>query len=344
MNFSGSVMVAMYAGEILLDAGFKVSVIAPYVEKEVADRFILKGIEVIEYSILRYTKYDELIDICDFDFLLANTFTMKSVVESVSGKKPVLWWIHEASDIYKSYIQEFGISKTKNYDKVIIKAVSNIAKNNFNKCYMDILKEIMPYGIPDINMQSHYDKKSNYVKFAVIGGLCENKSQEDVIEAFIKLQCYYGDLIKLYVVGNYSNLYGSHIVKKYKDNNGVKFMGALNRKQIFDIYKEVDVVICASKEDCLPVVMTEAMMYEKVIICSDGTGTAEVIRNGVDGFIFQKGNIKELFDICKYIIENKQDVKIIGKNGKKVFKKIFSMDSFKNRLLEALDEASNLVV
>ena len=55
-------------------------------------------------------------------------------------------------------------------------------------------------------------------------------------------------------------------------------------------------------------------------------------------------NIKELFDICKYIIENKQDVKIIGKNGKKVFKKIFSMDSFKNRLLEALDEASNLVV
>lgn len=34
MNFSGSVMVAMYAGEILLDAGFKVSVIAPYVEKK----------------------------------------------------------------------------------------------------------------------------------------------------------------------------------------------------------------------------------------------------------------------------------------------------------------------
>lgn len=344
MNFSGSVIVAMYAGEILLDAGFKVSVIAPYVEKEVADRFILKGIEVIEYSILRYTKYDELINICDFDFLLANTFTMKSVVESVSGKKPVLWWIHEASDIYKSYIQEFGISKTKNYDKVIIKAVSNIAKNNFNKCYMDILKEIMPYGIPDINMESHYDKKSNYVKFAVIGGLCENKSQEDVIEAFIKLQCYYGDLIKLYVVGNYSNLYGLQIVKKYKDNNGVKFMGELNRKQIFDIYKEVDAVICASKEDCLPVVMTEAMMCEKVIICSDGTGTAEVIRNGVDGFIFQKGNIKELFDICKYVIENREDVKIISKNGKKVFKKIFSMDSFKNRLLEALDEASNFVV
>ncbi|RHK81561.1 glycosyltransferase, partial [Lachnospira eligens] len=165
--------------------------------------------------------------------------------------------------------------------------------------------------------------------------------RKDVIEAFIKLQCYYGDLIKLYVVGNYSNLYGLRIVKKYKDNNGVKFMGALNRKQIFDIYKEVDAVICASKEDCLPVVMTEAMMCEKVIICSDGTGTAEVIRNGVDGFIFQKGNIKELFDICKYVIENREDVKIISKNGKKVFKKIFSMDSFKNRLLEALDEASN---
>lgn len=118
---------------------------------------------------------------------------------------------------------------------------------------------------------------------------------------------------------------------------------ALNRKQIFDIYKEVDVVICALKEDCLPVVMTEAMMYEKVIICPNGTGTAEVIRNGVDGFIFQKGNIKKLFDICKYVIENREDVNIISKNGKKVFKKIFSMDSFKNRLLEALDEASNLV-
>ena len=344
MNFSGSVIVAMYAGEVLLDAGFNVSVIAPYVEKEVVDKFILKGMEVIEYSILRYAKYDELIDICDFDYLLANTFTMKSVVESVSGKKPVFWWIHEASDIYKSYIQEFGIGKIKYYDNVIIKAVSNIAKNNFNKCYMNILKEIMPYGIPDINMQLHYDKKSKYVKFAVIGGLCENKSQEDVIEAFIKLQCCYGDLIKLYVVGNYSNLYGLQLVKKYKDNNGVKFMGALNRKQIFNIYKEVDAVICASKEDCLPVVMTEAMMCEKVIICSDGTGTAEIIRNGVDGFIFQNGNIKELFDICKYVIENKQDIKIISKNGKKVFENLFSMDSFENRLLETLKEAENLVV
>ena len=49
-------------------------------------------------------------------------------------------------------------------------------------------------------------------------------------------------------------------------------------------------------------------------------------------------------DICKYVIENREDVKIISKNGKKVFKKIFSMDSFKNRLLEALDEASNFVV
>ena len=34
-------------------------------------------------------------------------------------------------------------------------------------------------------------------------------------------------------------------------------------------------------------------------------------------------NIKELFDICKYIIENKQDVKIIGKNGKKYLRRFF---------------------
>lgn len=75
---------------------------------------------------------------------------------------------------------------------------------------------------------------------------------------------------------------------------------------------------------CQLVVMTEAMMCEKVIICPDGTGTAEVIRNGVDGFIFQKGNIKELFDICKYVIENREDVNIISKNGKKYLRRFFN--------------------
>lgn len=343
MDFSGSVIVALYAAEVLLNTGFKVSIIAPYVEKAVVDKFVLKGIEVIQYSILRYAKYDELIKVCEFDYLLANTFTMKSVVENVTGKKPVLWWIHEASNIYKSYIQEFGIVAKEKYEKVLIKAVSNVARNNFNKCYMDILREIMPYGIPDEKILSSYDNESNNVTFAIIGGLCENKCQKDVIETFVKLQCYYGDAIKLYVVGNYSNVYGVSLLQKYADNQGIMFTGTLNRKQIFDIYTEMDAVICASIEDCLPVVMTEAMMCEKAIICSDGTGTAGVIRNGIDGFIFHVGNINELFDICKYIIDNKENLKKIGKNGRKIFEENFSIDCFQTKLLNALNEAEKII-
>ena len=343
MDFSGSVIVALYAAETLLSEGYNVTIIAPSVEKEVVDKFVLKGIEVIEYSILRYAKYDELIKVCAFDYLLANTFTMKTVVENVAGKKPIVWWIHEASNIYNSYIQEFGIGEEENYKKVIIKAVSNVAKNNFNKCYIDILREIMPYGIPKVEIQSSYHTKSKEIKFAIIGGLCENKCQKEVIETFIKLQHCYGSSVKLYVVGNYFNVYGNSLLREYGDNEGIIFTGTLNRKQIFEIYKELDVVICASKEDCLPVVMTEAMMCEKIIICSDGTGTASFIRNGIDGFVFEAGNTTELFNICKYIVDNKEKTCKIGENGKKLFEKNFSADSFKIKLLNALNEAEAII-
>jgi glycosyltransferase involved in cell wall biosynthesis len=46
-------------------------------------------------------------------------------------------------------------------------------------------------------------------------------------------------------------------------------------------------LICASRDDPMPVVVTEAMMFSKVCICSENTGSANIIQDGNSGFVYK---------------------------------------------------------
>ena len=91
-------------------------------------------------------------------------------------------------------------------------------------------------------------------------------------------------------------------------------------------------MICSSRDDPLPTFMAETMMVSGVCICSENTGTAAVIEDGVNGYVYHNDDPEELADcICR--VERCNDLSALRAASRKTFEEVFSLEIFKNNLL-----------
>jgi glycosyltransferase involved in cell wall biosynthesis len=66
----------------------------------------------------------------------------------------------------------------------------------------------------------------------------------------------------------------------------------------------MDVVVLASEGEGFPRVILEAMFLAKPVIASDVTGTRELVVHGVSGLLFAFGDIEELAEHIRTLVEN----------------------------------------
>ena len=69
--------------------------------------------------------------------------------------------------------------------------------------------------------------------------------------------------------------------------------------------------ILPSKNETFPTALMEAMAAKKVVVAANNAGPAEIIRNGVDGYLFEPDNIDDLEEKALKAWENPQ----LGENG-----------------------------
>lgn len=74
----------------------------------------------------------------------------------------------------------------------------------------------------------------------------------------------------------------------------VNLMGGVNQFELVKIYSSLDVFIFPTYRESLGLVGLEAMMCAVPVIASDVQGPAEYVEDGYNGFLFEKGNSKEL--------------------------------------------------
>lgn len=116
-------------------------------------------------------------------------------------------------------------------------------------------------------------------------------------------------------------------VDKYIDQSeNIEYLGILNRTQLRQEFRVIDVVVCASYEETLSLTIVEGMMNSKICITTDNTGIAEYIEDGVNGFICKAGNADSLAEKMKYIIDHFNELDEVRKNARKTYEKFFTLD------------------
>lgn len=106
--------------------------------------------------------------------------------------------------------------------------------------------------------------------------------------------------------------------KKYIDKGLIQFEGNLPPQQLKERLQKAKVIITPSIVDNLPYAVLEAMSMGKMVLASENGGHTEIIKNGVNGFLFsheRKGDfqlkLKELLNL------NKSDFVAICEKAKK---------------------------
>ena len=92
---------------------------------------------------------------------------------------------------------------------------------------------------------------------------------------------------------------GDKLKKLAGENNSlIDFLGFQENLELKRLIKEAEAVVIPSLSyDNMPLSLLEALYLRKIVLASRIGGIPEIIKNGLNGFLFSPGNINELVEI-----------------------------------------------
>ncbi len=343
LDYNGGTIAAFYAAKVLQKRGNYTIVAAPAGNRIFIDEATQSGINIVICPALTCMQKEVLFWVRQFDIILVNVFQMALCALKISRIKPVMWWIHEPGEFYEKTIDRFQEYMCREQLGLIeIYAVSDIAQKNFIFHFGNQMKGVLPYGIPDQVRKNSIQNETDGLVFAIIGSVCPIKAQNMFIKAIRLLTENEKRSIQFWVIGHIGNdKYSTEIKDEALTDKSIQIMGKLNRSEMYETYGKIDVVVCPSLEDSLPIVVTEGMMYGKTCIVSDKTGSARYIRNRENGLICKAGDPGDLCRQMRWVIHNREKLVAIGKKARRIYEQNFDIEIFGRRLENALQDTTN---
>ncbi|WP_294144827.1 glycosyltransferase family 4 protein [uncultured Selenomonas sp.] len=332
LSRTGAPMVLFSVACIFRAHGYDVTVFSP-TDGPLHQMYRAQGISVIVDLDMRLGRLDRL-PCREYDFVWMNTVLFAYLLQKRRCRLPVFWWIHEAE---KFYAEADTALTGEEWKGVHAFCVSGWAAQNFKRLvpqgsqHMD---GIFPYGIPDARMQetTHHGK----LTFAIIGTMGKIKGQAFFLSVWRRVFSS-APSVELYLVGGGDE--GSSELREIQlaadGCENVRFLGELSHDEVLRLYSEIDVLVCPSMDDPLPVVATEAMMNARPCLVSDHTGTADFIKPDVNGWVFHMGDTKDLERKLLEIVAQKEHLPEVGRQARKCYEEHFSYAAFEKRVLEA---------
>ena len=177
-----------------------------------------------------------------------------------------------------------------------------------------------------INLREKYNIKENEWVFMFLGRINAEKGVKDLINAFINIKESYNQ--KLFIVGPDEDQIISKNINSIKNNN-IIYIPLTDKPE--DIMQISDTFCLPSYREGFGLSVIEASALEKPIICSDAYGLRDTIKVNITGLKHKKGSVSSLQQKLIYVLENKEKIKKMGKNGREYVLKNFSFEeiSFK---------------
>ena len=262
--------------------------------------------------------------------IICNTLVMGELVyKYASMHKKVIWWIHEGENCYNKRTVSYC---NNTFPNVAINAVSELAKMIFLQYAINNdVDRILPYGIPDTGYKDRCVEGK--VRFFIPGSISRRKGQDLMIEAISLLTEAELNKTEFVFAGRIDEEEVSEGVRDCSLKQ-VTYLGEVSIDKMQELYKEIDVVVCPSREDPLPVVIAEGMMNKRVCIMTDNTGTAFLIKHLREGLICKAGVAESLADQIRWVLYNKEKLSAIQQSGREFYEKMFTMEAFEKRVLD----------
>ena len=174
------------------------------------------------------------------------------------------------------------------------------------------------YANEAIQWRTSLGIRNTDIVFLFAGKLEDKKDLELLINAFNLIA---NNAVHLIVIGN--GPLESKLKSKYKNAKNLHFIDFQNQSQMPVAYRLGDVLVLPSKGpiETWGLSVNEAMACSRAIIVSDRCGCGiDLIKPGINGYIFQRKNLQDLINKMNLIIANKNNIDKMGSKSLEIIK------------------------
>lgn len=201
------------------------------------------------------------------------------------------------------------------------------------KYLIDVLKAnpelvwVQPYEIP--SAKSLLDNKSeledlsfaNSQKpvFLCVGHIIPRKGIKTLLEAccILKQQGYSNYIVQIVGSGEEQQRLQSYCIEQNLASN-VQWLGKIEYSEIDIYFRNADVFVFPTYEETWGVVLLEAMLFGKPVICSTGAGTSELVIENQNGYLFEPDCSEMLAKLMFKFMERPDLILQMGQESQKI--------------------------
>lgn len=323
-----------------LSGEFKIIIISNSFKEE--NFFISPQIEIFHWPSGTPTNYKNLV------FLYRklkeyNPITMISVFGAVNPflilgclfnvKNRIAWC--------RSISKQFEVKKWKLKRKKYIYELASVIYANSHSTKKDLVEN---YGINEIKIEVFYNAVKDYKiqkpevqknKLVYVGRMSPSKRVDVLLKAMPAVLLHFPD-VELKLIGGV--LEGEEILryKKICQNlriqKNVFFVGNKSKQNVLEEFATSYLTIVPSIVEAFGFVVIESFSVSTPVIGSRTSGIAEIIRDGIDGFLFKSQDEGELANNIITLLENENLRNAFSENCYQRFQENFELNKAINEL------------
>ena len=343
LDMTGAPIVLVSAVPVLRSMGFEVVVLGPADDGSLP-LFLDAGAAVVTRSdcVMNSSLWGLA---TSADFVLANTVVEAAAVSTLNGSfVPVLWWLHDAFAGYPFIAHK--IPKTLG-SNVHVCAVGSHATAAMHSVRPDFSIEQLIYGLPDYAQESFPPYDISYAGgrplFVTVGSFEPRKGQDIFCNAIRLLKPEVRQKAAFLFVGKAADKSLKNavdaLVEDYPDT--VFYRKRLERPEIKSLMDQCACVVCASRDDPMPTFVTEGLIFGKPSIVSEHTGTAGLITEGVDGFVYKDDDPDQLAKVLEHAILHPEQLAAMKADCRKMYEKYYSNEAYVATLTRLVNESTD---
>lgn len=225
--------------------------------------------------------------------------------------------------------KDFLLERLNRIDQIAIP--TQVMLELLEKNGLDVHKTIsVPFGLNLAYLHgASRPEPTSVLRLGYIGTVYEHKGVHILVKAIKNLK---EEPLELKIYGRLDDFpnYVRELKEIIQDDGRVKFCGTFPNKEIGSIFSDLDVLVVPSLwHENSPLVVYYAQSARCPVIASNVAGMSQIIEHGKDGLLFEPGNISELTNVIKELLDNRD---ILGKLSSKA-KDPLSIQKYVIRLL-----------
>lgn len=345
LDYSGAPMALLSLAEPLQRSGLAVMVLSP-VDGPLRQAFEQKGCRVLiaprpqDIDPQGFRKMGVKLCIC-------NTVVMSACFIAYSTVLPSLLWIHENmtppaatrkgdflftrnKSLFGWESATYGIMNPR-----LLRALqplqkrvafcSDVARAPFRSLFPDSFP--MPYIVRDRAAAEETALPSPRdgvrVHFAFIGSFNQRKSPHLIVEALALLPPHLRRRCRISLVGYPAvpDAYALQLETMAAPFAEVQLLPLMEPQDVQRFFKTVDVLLCPSQTDPMPMVVTEAWMHGCAVVMSDAVGQRDLAETGDtrNAYVVPVGDAAALAAVMQHLAEHTEELPRLSQNARHTY-------------------------